>query len=77
MVPILTVQDHNHYISSPVASRRLRARPYTRRENFDELFLGCLWGLSSHKVSILKWLLSGDHALIAWAWSQVWEVVFI
>ncbi|CAD6198033.1 unnamed protein product [Caenorhabditis auriculariae] len=53
-----------HYTTPPIASRRLRARPYARWKNFDELFLGCLWGLSSHKVSILNLLSSGDHALV-------------
>ncbi|CAD6187729.1 unnamed protein product [Caenorhabditis auriculariae] len=53
-----------HYTTPPVASRRLRARPYLRWKTFDELFLSRLWGLSTHKVSILNSLSSGDHALV-------------
>ncbi|CAD6197412.1 unnamed protein product [Caenorhabditis auriculariae] len=40
MVPILTVhKTTTYYTTPPVASRRLRARPYPRWKNFDELFL--------------------------------------
>ncbi|CAD6196443.1 unnamed protein product [Caenorhabditis auriculariae] len=64
MVLILTVhKTTTHYTTSPVANRRPRARPYTRWKNFDELFLRSLWGLSTHKVSIINSLSSGDHAL--------------
>ncbi|CAD6187782.1 unnamed protein product [Caenorhabditis auriculariae] len=64
MVPILTVhKTTTHYTTPPVAGRRFRARPYPRWETFDELFLGCLRGLSTHKVSFLSSLSSGDHAL--------------